>query len=198
MASTRRDFLTTSVSLAAGAAAVSMTASLGLAQTAAEPPVWEIPELKTPDSTRQGDMLYRPLGRTGEKVSIIGLGGFHLGSLPTAGDATKLLRRAVDSGITFMDNCWDYHDGESEVRMGNALKDGYRGKVFLMTKIDGRTKESAAKQIDESLKRLQTDHIDLVQFHEIIPIEDPDRIFAKGGAIEAAQAAKQAGKIRYI
>ena len=97
-----------------------------------------------------------------------------------------------------MDNCWDYHDGESEVRMGKALRDGYRQKVFLMTKIDGRTKALAAKQIDESLKRLQTDHVDLMQFHEIIRLEDPDRIFAAGGALEAVLAAKQAGKIRFI
>ncbi len=97
-----------------------------------------------------------------------------------------------------MDNCWDYHDGGSEVRMGKALRDGYRQKVFLMTKIDGRTKASAARQIEESLQRLQTDHIDLMQFHEIIRMEDPDRIFAPGGGMEAALEAKQAGKIRYI
>ena len=97
-----------------------------------------------------------------------------------------------------MDNCWDYNDGDSEVRMGKALRDGYRKKVFLMTKIDGRTKAPAAKQIDESLQRLQTDHVDLMQFHEIIRSEDPDRIFAAGGAMEAMLAAKKAGKIRFI
>ncbi|MET0224047.1 MAG: aldo/keto reductase, partial [Terrimicrobium sp.] len=109
-----------------------------------------------------------------------------------------LIRSAIDGGITFMDNCWDYNGGASEIRMGKALPDGYREKVFLMSKIDGRTKDSAALQIDESLQRLQTDHIDLMQFHEIIRMEDPDRIFAEGGAIEAMRAAQQAGKIRHI
>ena len=113
-------------------------------------------------------------------------------------ESIKLIRAAIDAGINFMDNCWDYHDGVSEVRMGKALQDGYREKVFLMTKIDGRTKKAAAEQIDESLKRLQVDVIDLLQFHEIIRLEDPDRIFAEGGAMEAVTAAKQAGKIRFI
>src|ERR1041385_6512854 len=108
--------------------------------------------------TRQGDMIYRQLGRTGEKVSALGLGGFHIGNPPEA-EGIKIIRTAIDRGITFLDNCWDYHDGESETRMGKALRDGYRGKVFLMTKVDGRTKQLAAKQIDESLKRFQTDHI---------------------------------------
>src|SRR5204863_5336434 len=103
-----------------------------------------------------------------------------------------------DRGLTFMDNCWDYHDGDSEVRMGKALRDGYRDKAFLMTKIDGRNKQSCLKQIDESLQRLQTDRIDLMQFHEIIRLEDTDRIFASGGAIEAMVEAKRSGKIRYI
>ena len=97
-----------------------------------------------------------------------------------------------------MDNCWDYNDGVSEVRMGKALADGYRNKVFLMTKIDGRTKAAAARQIDESLQRLQTDHVDLMQFHEVIRLEDPDRIFAESGAMEAMLDAKKAGKVRYI
>jgi len=97
-----------------------------------------------------------------------------------------------------MDNCWDYHDGTSEIRMGKALRDGYRKKVFLMTKIDGQLKDIAARQIDESLQRLQTDTIDLMQFHEVIRPGDPDRIFGPGGSFEAAVAAKKAGKIRYI
>ena len=146
--------------------------------------------------TKDG-MIYRTLGRTGEKVSAIGLGGFHFGN-PEEQEGIKILRSAVDRGITFMDNCWDYHDGGSEIRMGKALRDGYRDKVFLMTKIDGRNKATAAKQIDESLKRLQTDRIDLMQHHEIIRMEDPDRIFAEGGAQEAMLEAKKAGKIRYI
>jgi predicted aldo/keto reductase-like oxidoreductase len=144
------------------------------------------------------DMIYRELGKTGERVSAIGLGGFHVGKQPNADESIHLIRQAIDHGITFMDNCWDYNGGISEVRMGQALRDGYRNKVFLMTKMDGRTKDSYNKQLEESLGRLQTDVIDLVQFHEIIRMEDPDRVFAPGGALEAAVAAKQAGKIRYI
>ena len=147
---------------------------------------------------RVGDMLYRPLGRTGEKVSLIGLGGFHLGNVKEEDDSIKIIRSAIDRGVTFMDNCWDYHDGRSEERMGKGLLDGYRQKVFLMTKIDGRTKEAAAQQLDESLKRLQTDHLDLIQFHEILRMEDPDRIFSEGGGMEAMLAAKKAGKVRFI
>lgn len=143
-------------------------------------------------------MQYRELGRTGEKVSAIGLGGYHIGKQQDPDESIRLIRAAIDRGITFMDNCWDYNEGISEVRMGQALKDGYRQRVFLMTKIDGRTKDTAAKQIEQSLGRLQTDVIDLVQFHECIRLDDPDRIFAPGGALEAVQAAKQAGKLRYI
>ena len=145
-----------------------------------------------------GAMPYRRLGRTGEKVSAIGLGGFHIGIPKDEQEGIRLIRSAIDRGITFMDNCWDYHDGGSELRMGRALRDGYRQKVFLMTKIDGQTKASAARQVEESLQRLQTDHIDLMQFHEIIRMEDPDRIFAPGGGMEAVLEAKKAGKIRYI
>src|SRR6202171_738714 len=143
-------------------------------------------------------MLYRTLGKTGEKVSAIGLGGYHLGHPPDPADAIQIIRRAIDRGITFMDNSWDYNLGESERRMGIALRDGFRQKVFLMTKFDGRTKDSTAKQIDESLQRLQTDHIDLIQYHENIRLEDPDRFFAPNGPLEALLEAKKAGKIRYI
>jgi aryl-alcohol dehydrogenase-like predicted oxidoreductase len=149
-------------------------------------------------STASGGMIYRTLGKTGEKVSAIGLGGAHIGRAASPEVATTVIRAAVDRGITFMDNCWDYANGEAERRMGNALRDGYRQKVFLMTKFDGRTKASAAKQIDESLERLQTDHIDLLQYHENIRMEDPDRFFAAGGPLEALMEAKKAGKIRYI
>ena len=150
------------------------------------------------ESPKQG-VPYRVLGQTGERVSAIGMGGFHLAQpgLEEA-ESIRLIRTAVDRGINFMDNSWDYNQGQSEIRMGKALKDGYRQKVFLMTKLDGRTKQEAAKQIDESLKRLQTDHVDLMQHHEIIRFEDPDRIFAKQGAHEAMLEAKKAGKIRYI
>jgi len=144
-------------------------------------------------------MIYRTLGSTGEKVSALGLGGYHIGkSQLSEEESIRLIRAALDRGMNFLDNCWDYNNGVSEVRMGKALQDGYRQKAFLMTKIDGRTKDSAAQQIDQSLSRLQTDHVDLMQFHEVIRLEDPDRIFAAGGAMEAMLAAKQAGKVRYI
>ena len=147
--------------------------------------------------TKEG-MPQRALGRTGEKISAIGLGGYHIGKQADEAQSISIIRKAIDGGITFMDNCWDYNGGASEIRMGKALRDGNRQKAFLMTKIDGRTKEAAATQIDESLKRLQTDHIDLMQFHEVIRLEDPDRIFTPGGAIESMLEARQAGKIRYI
>jgi aryl-alcohol dehydrogenase-like predicted oxidoreductase len=141
---------------------------------------------------------YRELGGTGEKVSLVGIGGYHLGKQVDPNESISIIRKALDEGINFLDNCWDYNGGESEIRMGQALRDGYRDKAFLMTKIDGRTKSSAASQIDESLRRLQTDHIDLLQFHEVIRDTDPDRVFSAGGALEAALEAKKAGKIRFI
>ena len=141
----------------------------------------------------------RPLGRTGITVSSIALGGFHIGNPKLSStEAIRLIRQALDRGLTFMDNSWDYNNGESEIRMGDALRDGYREKAFLMTKFDGRTRESAAQQIDESLKRLKTDHVDLLQLHEVIRFDDPDRFFAEGGAHEALTAAKKAGKTRFI
>ncbi len=144
-------------------------------------------------------MIYRTLGSTGEKVSAIGVGGWHL-SLKHVDEelSLRIVRTAIDRGINFMDNCWDYNDGESERRMGKALGDGYREKAFLMTKIDGRTKQEAAKQLDESLRRLQVDHIDLVQHHEVLRYEDPHRIFDKAGANAALAEAREAGKLRYI
>ena len=149
--------------------------------------------------TRKGEMLYRTLGRTGEQVSAIGMGGFHIAKHGlTDEESIRMVRSAVDRGITFLDNSWDYNEGQSEILMGKALKDGYRNKVFLMTKIDGRTKEVAERQIETCLERLQTDHIDLVQHHEIIRFDDPDRIFAESGANEAMVAAQKSGKIRYI
>jgi len=151
--------------------------------------------IKRPESP---DMIYREIGTTGERVSAIGMGGYHLGKQPEASQSIQLIHTGIDRGITFMDNCWDYNDGISEVRMGQALRNGYREKVFLMTKMDGRTAVEYNKQLEQSLGRLQTDMIDLVQFHEVIRMEDPDRIFAPGGAIEAAIAARQAGKLRYI
>jgi uncharacterized protein len=141
---------------------------------------------------------YRTLGHTGEKVSLVGIGGYHIGMQSDEHESIRIIRAALDGGINFLDNCWDYNDGQSEIRMGKALRDGYRQKAFLMTKIDGQTKTAAAKQIDESLRRLQTDHIDLLQFHEVIRDTDPDRIFASGGGMEAALDARKQGKVRYI
>ncbi len=145
-----------------------------------------------------GEVQYRKLGRSGEKVSAIGLGGFHMAIPKDTAESTRIVRTAIDGGINFVDNCWDYHNGDSEVRMGQALRDGYRKKVFLMTKTDGQVKDVYNQQLEDSLRRLQTDMIDLVQFHEVIRPGDPDRIFGPNGAIEAALAARKAGKIRYI
>jgi aryl-alcohol dehydrogenase-like predicted oxidoreductase len=144
-------------------------------------------------------MPYRTLGRTGEKVSAIGIGGWHLG-LPKVDEklAIRIVRDAIDRGINFMDNCWDYNEGLSELRMGKALREGYRQKAFLMTKIDGRTRKEAARQLEHSLERLQTDCIDLVQHHEILRFEDPNRIFSEDGAQAALLEAQKAGKLRYI
>jgi uncharacterized protein len=141
----------------------------------------------------------RTLGRTGEKVSMVGIGGYHLGA-PSVEEqeAIRIVRTALDNGVNFLDNCWDYNEGVSEERMGRALRDGYRQKAFVMTKIDGRTKGAAEQQLNQSLQRLQTDHIDLLQFHEVIRDTDPERIFAAGGGMEAVLAAKKAGKVRYI
>jgi predicted aldo/keto reductase-like oxidoreductase len=145
-------------------------------------------------------MIYRELGATGERVSLIGLGGWHLGlKYVDEKTALRIVDEAYDRGITFYDNCWDYNEGTSEKRLGKALANGKREKIFLMTKIDGRTKKLAARQIDESLKRLKTDRLDLVQHHEILRYEDPHRIFdEKEGAHLALLEAKKAGKLRFV
>jgi len=148
--------------------------------------------------TETGGIPYRALGRTGELVSLVGLGGFHMGRAASEQEAITLVRTALDSGVNFLDNCWSYHGGLSEVLMGKALRDGYRDKAFLMTKIDARSKRVAAGQIDECLRRLQVKTIDLLQIHEIIRLEDPGWVFAPDGAIEALVEARQAGKIRFI
>lgn len=181
----RRAFLGTAI----GGAALAEAAATG-----------ETEKLPRPTESRKGDMLYRSFGRTGETVSAIGVGGSHIGQTSSDELAIRIVRTAIDRGINFMDNAWDYNNGngQGEIKMGKALRDGYRQKVFLMTKVDGRTKETAAKQLDESLKRLQTDRVDLLQFHEVIRMEDPDRFFAPGGALEAFLDAKKAGKTRFI
>jgi predicted aldo/keto reductase-like oxidoreductase len=144
-----------------------------------------------------GGMPKRTLGHTGEQVSMLGVGGYHLGR-PSEDEAIRMVRTALDHGMNFLDNCWDYNGGESEVRMGKALRDGYRQKAFLMTKIDGRTAKAARQQLEQSLQRLQTDHIDLLQFHEVIRMNDPERIFAPGGGMEEIVKARSEGKVRYI
>lgn len=157
-----------------------------------------IPRIKS-EGARRGEMIYRPLGKTGVEVSAIGLGGWHIGQKALSDDAAiRLIHQALDRGINFLDNSWDYHDGRSERLVGKALAQGYRQKAFVMTKIDGRTKEAARKQIDECLSRLKVDHIDLMQHHEVIRFDDADRTFAEGGAQEAMVEAKRAGKIRFI
>ena len=158
-------------------------------------PGWAL-DVETADDSQA--MQYRDLGRTGERVSAIGLGGAHSANPADPADSIRLIRQAIDGGVTFLDNCWDYAGGEAEARMGRALEDGYRERVFLMTKIDAHTKAVATAQIDQCLARLRTDRIDLMQLHEMIRPDDPDRVFAPGGAIEALVAAREAGKIRFI
>jgi len=144
-------------------------------------------------------MITRPFGRTGIPVSILALGGWHLGLPKTERESTRLVHAAIDRGITFMDNAWDYNDGVSEIRMGNALV-GRRDKVFLMTKCctHGRDARTAMKQLDESLRRLKTDYLDLWQIHEVIFDDEPARYFARGGAIEALDRAREQGKVRFV
>ncbi len=142
---------------------------------------------------------YRTLGRTGVKTSLVGIGGYHIGvSSLSDQQAIAIVRKALDSGVNFLDNCWDYNGGNSEVRMGKALRDGYRQKAFLMTKLDGRTRAAAQGQLEQSLRRLQTDHLDLIQIHEVIRMGDPERVFAPGGCLEYLEQARKEGKVRHI
>jgi len=204
----RREFITR-----AGAAAALMQSKRIRADQAAEGSINQpvntqsnskqaaarIPRVTSP-GTMKGEMLHRDLGATGEQVSVIGLGGSHLGKPKVEEDeAIRLIHEGLDRGINFLDNSWDYNEGRSEERVGKALSQGgYRQKALVMTKIDGRTKEVATNHINDSLRRLKVDHIDLLQHHEVIRFDDPDRIFAEGGAMEAVMAAKQAGKVRFI
>jgi predicted aldo/keto reductase-like oxidoreductase len=194
---TRRTFLK------AVGATVALTA-LGLegpeASPGQGPPQGPIGGGPAPDQYRVpagGRIPKRRLGRTGAQVSMLGLGGYHLG-LPSERDAIRIVHEAIDHGLTFLDNCWDYHEGESEKRMGKALTGAYRDRAFLMTKLDGRTADAATKQLDDSLRWLRTDYVDLLQIHEVIRTSDPARVFAPGGAIEAFVRAREAGKTRYI
>ena len=210
MDSSRRSFLKTSAAVAAGLTAAKGFLRAGSPETDTATRTEavntlisapnDLPLLNGPmaGEQRKGDMIYRPLGSTGQMVSFVGMGGFHLGKIATEEETIRLVRSAIDRGITFMDNSWDYNLGTSELRAGKALKDGYRDKVFQMTKVDGRTKKSAMRQIEESLTRLQTDRLDLVQHHEIIRMEDPDQIFQEDGAMAAFLEAKKQGKLRFI
>jgi aryl-alcohol dehydrogenase-like predicted oxidoreductase len=207
----RRSFLKTSAAMSVGMAA---TECLTRAAAPDTDTVKKVEPINTEESApadipllegamqgevRKEEMVYRPLGGTGEMVSLIGMGGFHLGKTSTEDEAIRLIHAAIDNGINFMDNSWDYNLGESELRAGKAYKEGgYRDKVFQMTKIDGRTKKAAMRQIEESLTRLQTDHIELIQHHEVIRMEDPDSIFKEDGAMAAFLEAKQQGKLRFI
>ena len=204
----RREFIsgaaaaTTLFSAAAGAAGQASNATNGvdpLTEPSSKTAAARIPRVTHPGTLR-GEMLYRELGSTGEQVSVIGLGGSHLGQATVPeDDAIRRIHEGLDRGINFLDNSWDYNEGRSEERVGKALSQGsYRQKAFVMTKIDGRTKEVATNQINDSLRRLKVDHIDLMQHHEVIRFDDPDRIFNEGGAMEAVVEAQKVGKIRFI
>jgi predicted aldo/keto reductase-like oxidoreductase len=187
---TRRSFLKAAVGSALAAATTSAPGQAGGA------PIGTVPSGKYKISAGV-QIPRRELGRTGERVSIVGLGGYHLG-FPTEQESIHLVRMALDHGLNFLDNCWDYNGGESERRMGKALRDGYRQKAFLMTKLDGRTAASTRQQLEQSMRRLRVDVVDLVQIHEVIRPDDPERCFASGGTIEALIAARKAGKVRFI
>jgi aryl-alcohol dehydrogenase-like predicted oxidoreductase len=148
---------------------------------------------------KEQEIPTRPLGRTGARVSALGLGGYHLGDVGTQREAVRIVHAAIDAGLTFMDNAWEYHEGRSVERMGLALK-GRREKVFLMTKCcsHGRDKKTAMRQLEQSLRRLKTDHLDLWQIHEVVYDDDPARHYAPGGAVEALQEAKRQGKTRFV
>jgi predicted aldo/keto reductase-like oxidoreductase len=198
----RADFCRLSLTGLLGLAACRPEQPPALGQTATvsggAPPAPE-PKASEPAPAEAG-VPKRQLGATGEWVSMIGLGGAHIGDAKKVEEAQamRLMRDAIEGGITFFDNCWDYNDGLSEERMGRALRDGYRKRVFLMTKLDGRTAKAATEQLEQSLKRLQTDVIDLVQVHEVIRMTDPERSFGKDGIMSALSAARAAGKLRYI
>ena len=146
------------------------------------------------------DVPRRQLGHTGVEVSALGIGGYHIGNVSNERDAVEIVREAIGAGITFMDNAWEYHDGKSEKRMGKALAGGWRDHVFLMSKVctHGRDAKTAMRQLEESLRRLQTDYLDLWQIHEVAYYNDPQRHFMKGGVVEALTAAKERGKVRFV
>jgi predicted aldo/keto reductase-like oxidoreductase len=185
------------------AAATAALASLKTASAHADDPGFKLQgaaaQIPAPVVSTVNGIGRRKLGRSDAEVSIIGIGGYHLGLKNVEeADAIAIIRKALEEGINFLDNCWDYNGGVSEERMGKALADGYRQKAFLMTKIDGRTGEAARQQLEQSLKRLNTDHIDLLQLHEVIRMTDPEQAFQPGNVIDVLQQARKDGKIRFI
>jgi uncharacterized protein len=192
MKTTRRDFIKGGAMIAGVASGVSAAgeAVFSSAQSGGQ---------AVPPTASKGDMIYRKLGRTGAQVSAIGVGGHHLGDFPNVDDAIRLVHEAVDAGVTFFDNCWEYYNGKTENILGRALK-GRRDKVFLMTKVctHGRTGHLALQMLEESLRRLQTDHLDLWQIHGIVYDNDPELAYAKGGVLEAFDQAKKQGKTRFV
>jgi len=190
----RRNFLKQAAAVLAGLKSTTGQRLLGQARLEGAAAHTPLPAVATVNGIGR-----RKLGRADAEVSILGIGGYHIGlSNVSEADAIRIVRTALDQGINFLDNCWDYNDGASEVRMGKALQDGYRQKAFLMTKIDGRTGASARHQLEESLQRLKTDHIDLLQIHEVIRPGDPEQAFQPGNVIEVLKQARQEGKIRFI
>jgi aryl-alcohol dehydrogenase-like predicted oxidoreductase len=192
MKTSRRDFLKSGVTAAGVASGVSAASEVVFSSAAS-------PGESAPPTARKDDMLYRSLGRTGEQVSALGVGGHHLGDLPTVDEAIRLVHEAIDAGVTFFDNCWEYYNGKTENILGRALK-GHRDKVFLMTKVctHGRSGQLALQMLEESLMRLGTDHLDLWQIHGIVYDNDPERAYAKGGVLEAFDQAKKQGKARFV
>lgn len=171
----------------------------GAAATLAGPVLAEVQPALEMSHTGPGEIPRKPLGKTGKRVSIIGVGGFTLASAPSLPVAERIVHEAIDAGVNFYDNAWEYHNHRSEEWMGLALQ-GRRDKVFLMTKVctHGRDQTVAMRQLDESLRRLRTDHLDLWQIHEVVYWNDPDLIFARDGAIHALDQAKKQGKVRFV
>ena len=196
MKTTRRDFLKAGATIAGVASGVLASEVDFSSDSSAGQSSERMGEaLPVPPSARKGDMLYRTLGRTGARVSALGVGGHHLGDLPTVDEAIRLIHEGIDAGITFFDNCWEYYNGKTENILGRALK-GRRDKIFLMTKVctHGRSGQLALQMLEESLRRLQTDHLDLWQIHGIVYDNDPELAYAKGGVLEAFDQAKKQGK----
>ena len=201
MKTTRRDFLKAGVTIAGAASGVSAASEVVFSSDASAGQSSERmgEALPVPPTARKGDMLYRTLGRTGAQVSALGVGGHHLGDLSTVDEAIRLVHEAIDAGITFFDNCWEYYNGKTENILGRALQ-GRRDKVFLMTKVctHGRSGRLALQMLEESLRRLQTDHLDLWQIHGIVYDNDPELAYAQGGVLQAFDQAKKQGKARFV